>query len=309
MKYVEIGCIIRIYFFGGVKMEEIKNLCDEQNDTNDIFSSESTMSEKNNETNCVKSKKRKGIFLSITIMFLLLFSSFSAVCYYEAKNVTNAIESQNISIAAKKCKKINLATKFIFKNMILNSLEKSVKENPYTSYGNGDIIVYGDALSDYKKYNEIINELNISPNQNKTAKYIDKVLELSEYEKYNSICTCLYDTLEDISTAQNCIKKAATSYSSYSKSMNYAAALDSLTSARKCISNQEGYLVSDFLAAVNTMMQGLTASFANSANLSGNFGNKEDLTKGQNMLLNIVNELEGPSKERNEIIDEIKRLE
>ena len=40
--------------------------------------------------------------------------------------------------------------------MILNSLEKSVKENPYTSYGNGDIIVYGDALSDYKKYNEII---------------------------------------------------------------------------------------------------------------------------------------------------------
>lgn len=292
-------------------MEEINNLCNEQNNANGICESETTMSEKNNETICVKSKKKKKMILLIAIPLLLMIiiSSFIAVCYFESKGVTNAIESQNISTAVKKSKNINPATKFVFKNMILNSLEKSVKENPYTSYGSGDIIVYSDALSDYEKYKEIIEMINISPNENKTAKYIYKVVELSEYEKYNSIFTCMWDTLEDISTAQNCIQQAASSYSSYSKSMNYATALDSLTSARKSISSQEGYLVSDFLVAVNTMMQGLAASLADSANLSGDFGSKENITKGQNMLLNIVSELEGPSEERNELIDEIKRLE
>jgi len=289
--------------FGGFKMEENKI-------TNEVFddSSDKEVCETKEKHKRKNTKIKFLIWIIIGLIFFGTVGGGTAFCYSESINVNKQFEKGNIKNAAEKVEKINPVTKFVFKNLMMEKLEKSIEINKYSSYDDGNLI-YSDAVKEYKQYKRVIDALGVASEESKTAKYINTVIELSKYEKYNTIAKCMEQSSGDIFSALECLKQATITYSNYSKSMYYAKALDHLTSARNKVAGESGYMVDVLLEGINKMMTGFAALLSESADLAGNYGNSNDLTVGQGQILAIINSLEEPSKEIDKLTQSIKSLE
>lgn len=256
-------------------------------------------------------KNHKYKFLTLSIVFILLIGIVGGgvgFCYKEASGVNTQLKKENINAAIKKSEKLNPVTKILFKDRIMKQIEKSVKLNRYSSYDDGNL-VFSNAVSDYTGYQKIVNILDVTAEDNKTVKYINAVVKLSEYEKFNAVSKCIEDSSGKVLAALDCINQASTSYSSYTKVMYYASAVDYMTAARKTVVNTSGYLVTDYLDGINTLMNGLTARAAEFADLSGNYGNAYNITTGQDMILEVIESLEEPKSEVEKLTNNIKFLE
>lgn len=278
--------------------------------TNEIFdeTSDKEVYETKEKHKRKNSKIKFLIWIVIGVIFIGMVGGGAAICYSEAINVNRQLEKGNIKNAAEKAEKLNPVTKFIFKNSMMEMFEKSIEINKYSSYDDGNLI-YLDAVKDYKQYKRIIDALGVASEESKTAKYVNTVIELSKYEKYNTIAKCMEQSSGDIFSALECLNQATTAYSNYSRSMYYAKALDHLTSARNKVVGKSGYMVDVFLEGINKMMNGFSALLAQSTDLAGDYGNSYNITEGQNKILAVTNSLEEPGKEIDKLINTIKSLE
>ena len=285
-------------------MEEntiINEVFEEPNDKQEVCVTKETPKSKNIRIKFL-------IWILIGVMFIGVIGSGAAFCYSEAANVNKQLEKGNIKNSAEYVEKINPITKFFFKNLMMEKVEKSIEINQYSSYDDGNII-YLEAIKDYEQYKKITEALDLASEENKTIKYINTIIELSKYEKYNSISKCLNEASGDIFSALECLNQANSSYSDYSRSLYYAKGLDHLVSARNKVASESGYMVDALLGGITKLIDGFTARLAETSDLPGDYGNSHNISVGQEEILAIVNSLEEPQNEIDKLINNIKSLE
>ena len=267
-----------------------------------------------NLNSCHKKQKKLSKKILICIISLaLLFITVGGVLLYsyiEFSAISKTLKNGDLTSSLKKIDNISYVTNFIFKNEIINNVEDSVKQNKYSSYDNGDLI-YLEGIEDYQYYKKIVDTLKLSPEKHEITKYIYKVNELLEYEKYNAISNCVDQTAEDIFSALECLNQASSTNSSYLKSSYYTSAVSYMRTARDYVDRKKGLLVKDYREGIDTLLTGLAQRMANSVTmleLNADLAT-QNIKSGQDKLLNVINDLEIPSREVDKIMKEIKALE
>lgn len=194
--------------------EEFCPQCGHKSDSiieNDVANKINQFNQGLENTKTKKKKTLKIVIIILSIVVVLAAVAIGGYLYFKGKadDVKKYMGKTDYTKAVSSYEDLGFIGEALFREELVDDFVKEVQENPYTSSSE---LVNETMIEKYKGYKEISNAMGItSEDGTNVVEYIDKVLELDAYVKYNEISACVMATTSDISTCYEYIGDASDS--------------------------------------------------------------------------------------------------
>ena len=214
-----------------------------------------------------KAKKKKGktkvLIISLSVIAALVVLVVASFFYFNSKveNIIKKIESGNVSkTVIDDYNALTPVGQAFFRDKIIDTFVKRVSDNPYSNtilQG----VVNKELLDEYSEYKNFADTINITDKDGtNVVEYIDEVLELNQYKKYNDVQRCV---LNSISSYEKCLDYVndAGDFSTYSFMKLYigyahSAASDAVSEAKEYSTSDT--LCTQYVGALETLEEELS---------------------------------------------------
>lgn len=230
---------------------------------NEVFCSQcgtkyGTALDQNVETNMnqpdTKQKKRKNkliIAVSIIVAAIVITGIIVAVKYNYYKGTADSIvdnlKKENYDVVVSDYEKLGMIGEKLFREDVVDEFVNTVKNNKY-SLGTDSNVANGDSIEKYEKLKTVCKAMEITSKDDTNVKeYIDAVLNLKQYVKYNELVACIMASKDNLTKSFDYISEASDSTylrTTYLK-LSYDSALSAITSASKY--NSQEFRVSEYV--------------------------------------------------------------